>query len=91
LVEADLLSQEANRLYSQGRYAEAIPKAREALQIRERVLGPEHPSSIIRDVIRDVASEDSSQSAVACGGVWGRIRGMAKRSGGADGTPNVGE
>jgi Tfp pilus assembly protein PilF len=31
------------RLYQQGRYAEALPKAREALALRKQVLGPENP------------------------------------------------
>jgi len=43
LARAKALNQEVIRLHQQGRYAEAIPKAREALALRERGLGPTHP------------------------------------------------
>ncbi len=40
---ANQLNQQATQLYQQGRYAQAIPLAREALSIREQTLGPTHP------------------------------------------------
>ncbi|WP_308796484.1 tetratricopeptide repeat protein [Tolypothrix sp. FACHB-123] len=43
LAEADQLSQQAVRLYRQGKYSQAIPLAERALAIREKVLGTEHP------------------------------------------------
>ncbi len=43
LARADALNQEVIRLHQEGRYAEAVPRAREALALRERVLGPSHP------------------------------------------------
>ncbi|MDO8721860.1 MAG: CHAT domain-containing protein [Syntrophales bacterium] len=42
LQKARELDQEFNRLYQQGRYAEAIPIAERIRAIREKVLGPEH-------------------------------------------------
>ena len=43
LARADSLKQEVDRLYLQGRYREAIPKASEILALREQALGPTHP------------------------------------------------
>ncbi|HAA26654.1 MAG TPA: kinesin, partial [Cyanobacteria bacterium UBA8553] len=43
LEEAKRLSEQVNQLYNQGQYAAAIPLAEQALTIREKVLGPEHP------------------------------------------------
>src|SRR5262249_48878906 len=43
LARATALDQEMHQLYGQGRYADAIPFAREVLAIRENALGPEHP------------------------------------------------
>ena len=43
LRRAEELNAEVTQLYRQGRYAEAIPRARETLAIREKALGPEHP------------------------------------------------
>jgi CHAT domain-containing protein len=43
LAQAEKLNQQAFELYQQGRYAEAIPLAEQALAIREQALGPEHP------------------------------------------------
>jgi len=43
LAQAHLLKQEVDRLYREGRYNEAIPKAREILALREQALGPTHP------------------------------------------------
>jgi tetratricopeptide (TPR) repeat protein len=39
--------------YQQGRYAEAVPLAQQALAIRERVLGPVHPK--VADSLSGVA------------------------------------
>jgi len=41
-ARAATLDAEARRLLTDGRYAEAVPKAREALAVREEVLGPRH-------------------------------------------------
>jgi tetratricopeptide (TPR) repeat protein len=43
LRRAEELNAEAVQLFRKGQYEEAIPKAREALGIREKALGPEHP------------------------------------------------
>jgi CHAT domain-containing protein/Tfp pilus assembly protein PilF len=42
-AEADRLEQQARQLYSQGRYAEAIPLAEQVVAIRKQVLGPQNP------------------------------------------------
>jgi len=42
LMEAD---NQANALYHQGRYGEAIPFARKALELGEREFGPDHPTT----------------------------------------------
>ena len=41
--EAARLNREVETLYAQGRYTQALPLARQALAIREKYLGPEHP------------------------------------------------
>ena len=43
LKEADELNTRVIKLYQAGKYAEAIPLAQQALEIREKVLGPDHP------------------------------------------------
>ena len=44
LEEAQALNEKVVQLYQQGRYREALPLAQRALEIREKVLGPEqHP------------------------------------------------
>jgi CHAT domain-containing protein/Tfp pilus assembly protein PilF len=43
LHEAFKLNTERARLFSAGKYDEALPLAERVLEIRERVLGPEHP------------------------------------------------
>ena len=42
--EAEALNRQVLQLYSQGRYTQAIPLAEKTLAIREKALGPEHPS-----------------------------------------------
>ena len=42
MAEAKRLNEEARQLYAQGRYREATAKARQALAIRERVMGRDH-------------------------------------------------
>src|SRR4051812_9667923 len=42
LVHATVLNLQIRQLYGQGRYAEAIPLAREVLAIYEKALGPDH-------------------------------------------------
>jgi tetratricopeptide (TPR) repeat protein len=46
LEEAAALNQEAIKLHEAGRYQEALPLAQRALEIREKILGPEHPDTI---------------------------------------------
>ncbi len=43
LAEAERLNQQVIQLYQQGKYAEAIPLAEQALAIRKKVLGDNHP------------------------------------------------
>ncbi|MGG6242411.1 tetratricopeptide repeat protein [Nodosilinea sp. AN01ver1] len=43
LAEAERLTEEAFQLYQAGRYAEAIPLAQQALDLREAALGDSHP------------------------------------------------
>jgi hypothetical protein len=43
LEKAEALAQQASQLERQGRYDDAIPLTSEALAIREKALGPEHP------------------------------------------------
>ena len=37
------ISEDAGQYYDRGKYADAEPLLRQALAIKERVLGPEHP------------------------------------------------
>ncbi|NEP23597.1 tetratricopeptide repeat protein [Moorena sp. SIO3I6] len=43
LAEASQLNQQAWVLYQQGKYSDAIPLAKRALEIRQEILGEEHP------------------------------------------------
>ena len=43
IKEAEELNQQVMKLYQAGKYAEALPLAIKALEIRERALGPMHP------------------------------------------------
>jgi tetratricopeptide (TPR) repeat protein/CHAT domain-containing protein len=43
-ADADRLTVEVERLYQAGKFTEAIPIARQAIAITEKVLGPDHPS-----------------------------------------------
>ncbi|MEW6264879.1 MAG: tetratricopeptide repeat protein [Thermodesulfobacteriota bacterium] len=45
LEKAEAINWQVLELYQQGRYAEAVPLAKEALAIREKLLGPEHPDT----------------------------------------------
>ena len=45
LAYARAANEVASNLNAQGRYAEAEPLYRKGLEIRERVLGPDHPST----------------------------------------------
>jgi tetratricopeptide (TPR) repeat protein len=47
LAEAGRLNKEVVRLYQAGRAKEALPLAKRALAIREKVLGPEHPDTAL--------------------------------------------
>jgi tetratricopeptide (TPR) repeat protein len=47
LKEAWNLNEEVGQLYRAGRYAQALPLAQKALQIRYKDLGPEHPETAI--------------------------------------------
>jgi tetratricopeptide (TPR) repeat protein len=42
IEKADALNEKAEQLYKQGRYADALPLAQRVMEIREKVLGPEH-------------------------------------------------
>src|SRR5262249_39953802 len=42
LVRAERLAGEARALLQDGRYADAVPRAQEALSLREKALGPRH-------------------------------------------------
>jgi len=42
--QAEAMNRSVMVLYDDGQYAEAIPLALQALEIRERALGPEHPN-----------------------------------------------
>ncbi|GAX40755.1 peptidase-like protein [Tolypothrix sp. NIES-4075] len=44
LEEAKRLNEQVFQLYKEGKYSQAIPIAERALEIREKVLGKEHPS-----------------------------------------------
>ena len=43
LAEAERLNKQVIQLYGEGKYGKAIPLAEEALAIRQRILGKEHP------------------------------------------------
>jgi len=43
VAEADRLSKQVAALYQQGRYTDAVPLAQQAVEIRKRVLGEDHP------------------------------------------------
>jgi CHAT domain-containing protein/Flp pilus assembly protein TadD len=45
LAEAERLTQQVIQLYQQGKYNEAIPLAEQALAIRKKVLGDNHPNT----------------------------------------------
>jgi tetratricopeptide (TPR) repeat protein len=45
LSEADKLDKQVQELFKAGKYSEAIPPATESLRLRERTLGPNHPST----------------------------------------------
>ena len=45
LAEADRLDSEIKKLREKGRYKDALPLAKRALGIRERLAGPEHPDT----------------------------------------------
>jgi tetratricopeptide (TPR) repeat protein len=47
LRKAEELYHEITRHYQQGRYADALPLAERELEIIEKTLGPEHPSTAI--------------------------------------------
>ncbi len=47
LAEASQLHQQAIKLFQQGKYSEAIPLAERALEIRQEILGEEHPDVAI--------------------------------------------
>jgi tetratricopeptide (TPR) repeat protein/CHAT domain-containing protein len=47
LEEAQRLNQQAVELYQAGRYREALPLQQRALEINEKILGPEHPATAI--------------------------------------------
>ena len=42
LLEANRLDRQRKRLFQEGRYQEALVMAKEALSLKEKVLGPEH-------------------------------------------------
>jgi CHAT domain-containing protein/Tfp pilus assembly protein PilF len=43
MEEAKRLTADAERLYAQGKYDQALPLAQRALAVREKALGPDHP------------------------------------------------
>jgi CHAT domain-containing protein/tetratricopeptide (TPR) repeat protein len=43
LMQADALNEELIQTYREGRYADALPLAKQVLAIREKALGPKHP------------------------------------------------
>jgi tetratricopeptide (TPR) repeat protein len=46
LEEAHRLGQQALELYQAGRYQEALPLQQRALELNEKILGPEHPETV---------------------------------------------
>jgi CHAT domain-containing protein/Tfp pilus assembly protein PilF len=63
--EADGLTKRAIELYQEGKYAEAVPLARQALAIYEKTLGPDHPA--VAAALNNLASfyDDEGKSAEA--------------------------
>lgn len=66
LAEATRLSAEIVKLYSEGKYAEAVPPARRVLEIREKALGPEHRQTIsalnnLAALLREKGSPDEAE------------------------------
>ncbi|MDB9314662.1 tetratricopeptide repeat protein, partial [Spirulina sp. CS-785/01] len=59
LAEAERLNQQVEQLYQAGKYEEAIPLAERALEIRQQVLGEEHPS--VATSLNNLAGLYSSQ------------------------------
>ncbi|MBU2621467.1 MAG: tetratricopeptide repeat protein [Proteobacteria bacterium] len=47
LEKANALNEKVEQLSKQGRYTEALPLAQQILEIRKKVLGPEHPDTAI--------------------------------------------
>jgi hypothetical protein len=45
LSEADKLDRQVQELFKAGKYSEAIAPATQSLHLREKTLGPEHPST----------------------------------------------
>ena len=43
--EFNLLNQQVQTLFKQGKYQEAIPLAEKAVEVAKRVRGPEHPDT----------------------------------------------
>ena len=54
LVEASKLAAQVVDLYSKGRYDDALPLARRALDLREKALGPDHP--LVGEALYNLAS-----------------------------------
>ena len=53
------LNQKVTKLYQAGKYAEAIPLARKALEIREQALGPTHPTVV--ESLNNLAELEAAQ------------------------------
>ncbi len=47
-TDSDKLNQQVNQLYQAGKYSQAVPIAAKLLELREKVLGPEHPDTATR-------------------------------------------
>ena len=63
---ARMLNQAGYYLHDQGRYAEAEPLCRRALEIREKALGPEHPATALSlnnlaELLRDRGDFDGAE------------------------------
>jgi CHAT domain-containing protein/Tfp pilus assembly protein PilF len=61
--EAASLNQQAEKLYKEGRFSDAIPLAQRALAIRENALGPDHPD--VADILNKLAILYHSQGRYA--------------------------
>lgn len=46
-ADSDRVNDEFQRLYKQGRYREALPLGEEVISVRTRILGPEHPKTLL--------------------------------------------